>query len=1526
MSISLNEHITNLRGTLCGLAATGSKGFEGLLGEILSKITGVPFRLAGSGSQFGLDGKAAYEDDAVCFEGKRYDGDIPRTEVLSKIAELSIGIGDKGDVDLWVLGATQRVRAQLADDARALGARSGIAISILDWADSGLPPLAVALAMAGSAATDFLEKHVEDKALTAAATAALKTIRESSEFTAHAERIRAELQEPAIGAGLARQANGQWLEKVFSNKREAKRFLRQPLAPGDKTGCQAAERATLVSEVTPLLAGKPDGRIGAILGDEGTGKSWLVAQSWLSLKDKPLMVVFTADDFREVPSTNDLTEKLIGKLIEQTGGQVSEAAGKRWRRKLERWRKEATPDAPRLVVTIDGLNQRPGIDWARLLEAMAAELDRIGGRLIVTARTNYYASHIKRRLVSSVVEVNVPEWTEAERDAILTARGIRVGGLRASVAQTLRNPRVLGIALELLQSAQIEELEELTVSRLLFEHMRAHERDAPAPRPVREFARQLQDHAREVLSRVTAQRQDDLKVFDGALEKVSDGRFFIPVEDDPTRYTLEDNGLTLALGFAMLDELHVARRNQRDLAEALEAIIEPVGALDRTAEAVFAALTVACLDDECPAEIGAAIVGAFAELQNPNADEFQAFASLAEKRVEPFMFAARRMCLSSARQPNFDWIEAAMHAAKRDDGGWAVMAPIIQSWLGQYTLSPEARMYSHPSHDDAEKVEKERQKVQDEIDERMGTLSTTERDFLNTLTRLDNGDLATLTRLALTLIAGKPVAPFARSLAHWAFANALNSGIGAPYDEFMHLIRLNRIDWTQSRDAILEICKTFESAGVSRTGKWALANLLRATGNPDDARRGEALVEELTADRPKFAGWRLVEKYCASDPCDPASAKPENMAATAEKYAAIDVSQIRLHMGNSQADHFFSMARQGIARFEPQVGIDKHREFITNVLGRSGIPLRQGMLETRNHTALVTRNQAERLIARMKDGAAAHAMDTLSKRDRWGIAQYHFLVAFPMLSADEQIAAMLSDDGAENILLDLMDVAKPLDERTYEGLLDKAVSDNNERAQFVVLAFGERTGTPVSAVARRHLPKLAHSKSGRVRAQALAVIGAIKDASSIDAVAKSGWNAADIGNEDSFESWYGSRVILEAAVRGVIPYEEALNRIAPQLYGEAARILGGDAAREVARRIDASIRSAAGLSLDVAVLNIEIRDTGGAEPAHYLADEKIAPSANPVDALRRLSESNEAFEERQRRIEAAFDAFKAELTKAKASIILDRLRFREFDVIVAADPKIAEGWYDLFIDLPTPRRAAIHNLGLLLAHALAESSADKAVRLFEALNEGEPLVRGTFGRAGITLDALSIWSAKDHSALEAIRFDRLDKARNDNEIALEVLAAIESGREALLKAYIEARLQSDEPAAIARALMVAGLSPDSEFNRGVLARYKDVPGFIGRAAAAAMYAYERNIWSIHWREKMRTATEGEDFWRYAVLLEKIADGRLDLDGPGAANGEPYRLFWPSVASQLGHRYKNWSGEREKKLFGEDAPPRIFLVD
>ena len=107
------------------------------------------------------------------------------------------------------------------------------------------------------------------------------------------------------------------------------------------------------------------------------------------------------------------------------------------------------------------------------------------------------------------------------------------------------------------------------------------------PQPVQEFARRFQKHAQEIISRVKAKQQDDLNIFEDDMGAVADGRFYQPVDGDPTRYSLKDDGLTLALGFAVIDRLRTAQRNDRNLDAELDAILEPIAALDDTADVIL---------------------------------------------------------------------------------------------------------------------------------------------------------------------------------------------------------------------------------------------------------------------------------------------------------------------------------------------------------------------------------------------------------------------------------------------------------------------------------------------------------------------------------------------------------------------------------------------------------------------------------------------------------------------------------------------------------------------------------------------------------------------------------------------------------------------------------------------------------------------------------------------------------------------------------------------------------------------------
>ena len=102
-------------------------------------------------------------------------------------------------------------------------------------------------------------------------------------------------------------------------------------------------------------------------------------------------------------------------------------------------------------------------------------------------------------------------------------------------------------------------------------------------------------------------------------------------------------------------------------------------------------------------------------------------------------------------------------------------------------------------------------------------------------------------------------------------------------------------------------------------------------------------------------------------------------------------------------------------------------------------------------------------------------------------------------------------------------------------------------------------------------------------------------------------------------------------------------------------------------------------------------------------------------------------------------------------------------------------------------------------------------------------------------------------------------------------------------------------------------------------------GFVGEAQLAARGAYDRNRWSRHWYECIRSATNEVDFWRYSVLLSKIVDGRIDLWGDCEPTEESFKAFIPTIKDRIKQRIGSWNGKRKKTLFGGKVPHVVFLI-
>lgn len=1325
--------------------------------------------------------------------------------------------------------------------------------------------------------------------------------------------------------GVAYKANSEWLLNTFSSRNKAKIRFGQPLSPADaKTSVIPMSRVELTERLEALLKESPHGGVVALTGDEGNGKSWLVAQTWLSLPAKPLTLFLTAEDVTEVLA--DPVSLFSHKLCEQTDRQGFKRHQEFWSAQLRSWRTHRCGPEQGFLVVLDGLNQRPRTEWARLIDRLGEELERIGGRLIITSRKRYFDGVVKPRLVSPCRELPVPEWTPAERDSLLTTRGMHGGQLHERVAASLCNPRLLSIALTLLDSERLRAMEELSIPLLLFEHLRVSQRETYG-QSAEHFKRNLQDHAKKVLQRLDSKQFEDLKVFEGGLDAVVEGRFFIPLSEDLTLYTVREEGLGLALGLAILDELRTAQRNGRDLSETLAVLAEPIAALDQTSEAILAALTIACMSEETSTEIGVAILVSFASLQNLDDYAFDAISALARSQTEVFLEGAQNLALQGGRAINFDWIVLALHQAKADKQAWQTIASAIKGWLAHVTLKVEQHIL--PYERSADEVTQQCAKMQGELEAKLLSLSAEERAILASLEHTTAHDVSVLGKMALKLLAGMPLAQFALAFVQWSFARSLNGNHEAPIKEFRQLIRFNGVDWEATRSALLLSSQMLRDGATSHAGQWALVSLLQVTGHPDDARAAQELVNVLREGQPKSFRWRQIEDYCTVDPCDPNNAEPNNVVRTAEQYASIDVSKLYLHMGMDMLDRFFSDARPAISRYRLEIAVERHRAWIDDILHRSGLPLRQGVVGLLTHSALVTQEQAQKFVRRVcgsdADSAAVNSLG--EEADIW--AQFQLQLAFPVLEPPAQLDALMQARFGNRLSLNLIELIKPLDIQSFEVSLVEAVRAKDDEAQFTVLLFAPFENQPISPVVREHLTALLRSDSSLVRAHALRMIWKSGDIEALRLVANSGWSTAQLNADEKHERWYGCELLLEAVVQGVVPWEKAVAKLDFQHLGHLARRLGGPPAQHVACVVDALLRHSLEIPVETGMLEIELLQRPGdiPRPQYFRLHETEVLPANSAEAWQRAFKQDDDFEERQRNLHAAFDALLEHLTRNSAEKLLDQLRMEDFDAIVAADTSLAERWCNLLLNQPNHLRlGAVRNISLLLARSIAARDPTHAVQLFGKFDRVDPLVRVVFGQAAIELSSMAVWSTTDHPELDALRERRLDHAPTNDILAREVWAALWNDKSTQLQRYIDTRLTSTWPAAQARAILVAGLMGQNPHSDRVLARFAGVPGMLGETQCVAQEAYDRHAWTVHWFNAMRNASSVEAFWQAAVLFLVVSDGRVEaLSFAQESAPTNFRLHWPNIECQLHNRFDKLRKKYKERLLAEEAPWTPFLM-
>lgn len=1530
MSASIEDFRQNIR----KLKPDGDDGFEGLMAAVLGDLTKRSFALASAGTQQGRDGQSALDGATVVFEAKRYDDSVPKDKILTKIFEIAT---DKtSTTELYILAATCPISAQYLTTLKAGTERLAMALLVLAWPETSLAELAVLLAMAPDVSAQFISRHTQ--VAEAELVRQLSAVRSHPQFQARSDELSAILLQPSVAPAFALKDNVAWLSAAFSDKARARCVFGQALSPDDTSNSGTLDRTALRTKVANEVFAKPDGAVTAILGADGNGKSWIFAQAWILQPNRPLTVVIIPDDINAPSSLEYCQDLLISKLLTQTGEIPRSEARERWLRHFERWKNNSDTDVPRLVVFMDGVNQRETVNWLRLIDTMSTVIAQLGGRLVFSCRRFFYRDNLENKLVSRIVPIDVPEWADAELDELLKERGTSIAFLDSAIVRSLRNPRIFGIAAALFKAEEIREFGELSVSRLLFEHIRSGNAVEGTSISSKQFAADICTHAESIVQRLKHQQDDGLNEFElepagRSNQTISEqfvitsaGRFFEVLDENPNKYVLKDEGLPLALGLALVRTAREALRKHKSVDEALSNILDPIAALDRTSDILLGAILSAVLEG-APKEIVAPLVRSFVMLQNLDAVRYPEFRSLFGRNPTAFLAALEDSALTRDIASNLSWLTDALNDLRGNQTFEIALAAAVHRWLNMYSLAPE-RMVQVPNNlEYAAEREKELAEREQQLSATLTSFSQTERDLLAGMVQVNRGDYSQLSLLAFEALAGKPLSPFAVSLRNWCFASALNGGYRDHSDNFNDLLRFNLADWSVTRAALREAGNLLRRNGISDTGQWALVYVLRATGDSSDAHEANRIAEELTKDREHLKGWRLIEDYCATDPCDPASEAPENINDTVSDYKTINPAELCCSMGYSLKDHFFTDAQPGLARFRPEGAVEVLRSFADQAVTRAQAQFRQAVFRLEYQTVGLEDRVAARYVEKARE-IAQMALDADEDKNNEALiaAQFALMVAFPHMTGDAQLDALINHPRSKTVLLDLCHLFQQADASRLEEALDKAVQETNYVAQFRILCFARYSLTPLTVRAKNLLLSLLGSKDEHVRLSALSLIQAIADPFLLAGVVKSSWSATSLDAVlHKVEVFHGSQALVLAAEQGMITLEACLERIALSAYESLAERLGSDATMAIADRLTTAIHKAAEFQVKGSLPDIEQRFEVRHWPVVLSVSEKPTEEESTHAQLQRLAETSDAWYERQERNREVAGQFERELSTAGAQLIVQSVTIDLVARIDKAAPALIDSWHALFLKLDNKALTNVYNIACVVASAISKREAAAGLRLLARLRTCSPHVRVTFGREQISLDAVTAWDAINSEEMKALRFDRLDRIDNDHDLAMEVLAAIRANRLDVVRDYVIDRRQRLEPAHRARATMVAGLSPDESWAVDTVEMLKDEHGFLRKAYESAKYAMERHQWSRHWATQMRTATDPVDLWRYAVLLSKIVDGRLRAsEVEGRTPTQLIKRFGPTLNDPIRNRIRNWKTKRNTKLFGMNIPDKVFL--
>uniref|UniRef100_UPI004056C0A2 hypothetical protein n=1 Tax=Candidatus Electronema sp. TaxID=2698783 RepID=UPI004056C0A2 len=1148
--------------------AAGQDGFEGLVAKLLERLTGQRFHLSRTGDQGGRDMASNY----LMVECKKHldSTDFKGDELLAKF---SAAAQNSLKPDLWMVVTTKRLSDQHHNQLRLFSQEHGIAYFSIDAQGEGHSFLAALCAYAPKITIrhleEFCDKYKGDKkkkyfqnsseaeeyaqTLKDGFSSYLHALKEDQEVRAKTENLKQELSRQNIGYDHWRDTQNAWLCGRLRNKDESKAAFSQNLAVRAE-GELFIPRKAAQEALDNWFANWPDQHeFFVVLGEEGDGKTWAVAD-WLydKLSDN-FSVIFLPSGMADCKELDILLPEIMAK-------QLREPYEGYWQKRLQRWQERPAGDTPLFLLVMDGLNERPDMEWRQLLAKFAVEPWCNRAAVLMTCRKKFWDEHLS---ATKTAVFTLGSYDNAELDKALAAKNLTRQDFDANLIDLLRIPRYFDLTVRLRERMDSEG--EITRERLIYEDWRD------------KLGRKLDNSLshedfQELISNLSSRIQQDKRLLrrelhnelsgygdsDSLLTEFSTGRV---LERHGNGWTINRDYMILGLGLLLAYEAADALETKKNLAEVIAHFQEPQPDMDLKVSICAMALYHALGEKEWPEEIHLALFNAWVSERNIKEEDWWRITAYLPVRPEIYLRMMEQEWLSDTDHIYLrNTLKDRFLYFSKNDTVQQVLTPAFERWMG---------FVHHQGHKRSFNDEKIREEGKKHVQEALGN-NFSGKLFDCSLTVIEDEKLLWLSKLVLTIISNQPRNPYIRAIVTGVVAGAV---MGYPHfaDDLSWVLRTVKDDiegvFLQEAEKLLNCPEP-----VAQKAAWWLLNSL---GTEKAWQLRDKVPSEYHGIHEKKEPCRrylfseenyldcieklrdkpvLIVEHLSSVALNPAYGVPNNLLTYfTESGKNIDKSKVHSIMGTTSEDFQLSKIEPALYAYCPERFAEIINELARQLPERSGMARRSLSWQIYEHILILNETSRE-AVDRAWRSSLANAED-----ENYRVAEE---VLFPCVLRGrtlEQQLDLLEERWSyckqpedyhwftdHYPFIERIDFSKkaPLAEKL------KKISSPSQRYNFLFSLAPSIVELDEQVMSL--LPELSEVDNSFTLCYALQIIYRSKNQKAIQSVLQSDWSSDSAGSND--ECAWGSWLLAEYGQK--LLFAEISRRVSPNHLGYAVKKRG----------------------------------------------------------------------------------------------------------------------------------------------------------------------------------------------------------------------------------------------------------------------------------------------------------------------------------------------------------------------------------